>query len=466
VQVFLQGKLLGIEGFVAQAEGGLDTLAGRCLYASLLCEAIPFALLDRLGLSRQLLGASGGGQFLVMLTTEGLAAANEFLTSATRALSQATGHQLRLAWASTENLGDWSDVRKRLDQQMSRWRGLGAIEPEGLFEPFRGGAALNDNLFASAFTGVPGTLAAEWDETEPMLLRFGKEPLPLAHHAAPNDAGDSPADRQDLAARASGRKLWGILRADVDQYAQRLRRAMNVEEHLQSSVFYRQFFAGEVQVLCSQGEFWQKVTVLYTGGDEFAVAGSWDALIPFAREMERLFKLSVEEFLKEFPGPEGKSLSMGIALGPADAHPASLYAEAGRQLEMAKAAGKDMIALLGRTLDWKQLDEAAELKSTMVRLVDEFGCSPHYLGEVAGYYRETDRVLPARTAKNRSERQARPWRFYRRLNRLLEGPARNRDFQRARDRLLSEFLQKNQAQVKLKPLGRVALEWARLSVDR
>jgi CRISPR-associated protein Csm1 len=467
VQVFLQGKLLGIEPFVEDASGGLDALAGRCLYTSLLSEAIPRALLDSLNLSRQLLGASGGGQFLAMLTSENLPQAHEFLTGVTRRLAETSRGRLRLAWSATENLGDWSDVRKRLRDQMVRWRGCNALDSEGLFDPFLpAGRDRDDTAFAGLFRALPASLSLAWDEAAPLMLSPGGESLPLACHAAPDEQMEGPAMAEDLAARASGRKTWGILRGDVDQFALRLRRAQSVEEHLQCSVFFRQFLAGELHVLCSQGEFWQRATILYTGGDDFAVAGSWDALIPLAREMERLFKQSVEEFLKDFPGPEGKSLSMGIALAePATAAPAAVFSEAGRQLEIAKAAGKDTISVLGRTLDWKQLSDAAELKSTMMRLVEEFGCSPLYLGELAGFYRETDRVLPARTPRGRVDRQARPWRFHRRLNRMLEGPERHRDYQKARASLMSEFVARNQAQLKLRPSGRVALEWARLAVE-
>ena len=467
MQVFLQAKLLGIEAFAATAAGDVDSLAGRCLYASILTDAIPRALLDHLHLSHQLLGSAGGGQFLVMLTTESVPAAHEYLAEATRALSRVSNRTLRLAWAATENLGDWSDIRKRLSEQLNRWRGLDAVEPEGVFDPFTPLPASEDDPFAALFHGIPASIAVRFDLNEPLLLAAADAELPLARHAAPADdsAGNKPADSAALAARAAGRKLWGILRADVDQFAARLRRAQTIDESLECSLFFRNFFAGEVQVLCSQAEFWQKVTILYTGGDEFAIAGAWDALIPFAREMERLFKQTAEEFLKDMAGPEGKTISMGLALAPAGTPAAVVYAEAGRQVEIAKSSRNDGIALFGRALDWKQMAEAAETKDAMVRLVEQFGCSPSYLGELAGFYRESDRVLPARPSKVRAERQSRPWRLHNRLNRMLEGPDNRRDYLKARDRLIAEFVQRNQAQLRLKPSGRVALEWARLSME-
>ncbi len=465
MQVFLQGKLLGLDAFVSSGGPDFQAFAGRCLYCSILSEAIPRAVLDHCGLSHQLLGASGGGHFLLVLTDESLPAANEFLVAATRRLAEVSSGLLRLAWSSTENLGDWSDVRKRLQERLEQWRGLNALEPEGFFQPFAP-TGTPDALFRSLYATQPTSLAVRFDLESALLLAPAGEPLPLAHHAAPDAAGEAAASLAVLADRANGAKVWGILRADVDQFAHRLRRAQTIEEHLQISVFFRQFFSGEVQVLCSQGEFWQKVTVLYTGGDDFAVAGAWDSLIPFAREMERLFKISVEEFLKEFPGPEGKSLSMAIALASRpDASPSDVFAEAGQLLGVAKASSKDCIHLLGKALDWKQLTAAAELKNTMLRMVNEFGCSPQFLSEMASFYRETDRILPSRASRQRAVRQERPWRFHRRLSRVLERPSKHREFQKVKNNLLAEFIGRNQSQVKLKPSGRVALQWARLAQD-
>lgn len=463
MQIFLQGKLLGIEPFIHSTRGGFAALAGRCLYVSLLMEALPRALLGRLGLAHELLGSCGGGQFLAVLPAESRPEADAFLVEATRKLASFSENDLRLVWSSTENLGAWSDIRKRLDAGFQRWRGLNALEPEGLFEPFED--AGDDAYFERLFLGLPGTTAAVWEPESEGMLRQEGEPHWLATHFAQMPGG-WPASVEELAARARGRKAWGILRGDADQFQPRLRKAETVEEYIQLSVFYKQFFLGEVQTLCGQQEFRDRTTVLYTGGDEFAIAGSWDVLLPFAQAIERVFRRSSEELLKDFPGAEGKTLSMGIALAPAvETEPLAVYREAGRQLEAAKCLGRDSVAVFGKVLDWKQLSEAAELRDVMVRMVDRFHCSPQFLGELGAFYRETDRVLPARSARRLLETQQRPWRLHRRLNRVLDGPERNREFEKARQAVLAAFLTRGQAQLKLKPSGRVALEWARMTEE-
>ena len=198
---------------------------------------------------------------------------------------------------------------------------------------------------------------------------------------------------------------------------------------------YKQFFAGELEVLCSMPEFWRKVTVIYSGGDDFAVYGAWDALVGLASEMERLFHRFAEQNLKDFAGPEGKTISMALALAPAgDASLGSVFEEAGQRLEAAKSADKDCIWILGRTLDWKEFAEAASLKESLLRMSSEFGVSPQYLNDLCGIYRESRNRMSKRQLRRTGGE--RPWRYHRRIRRILNasrdpGPE-HKEFQRAR----------------------------------
>ena len=74
----------------------------------------------------------------------------------------------------------------------------------------------------------------------------------------------------------------------------------------------------------------------------------------------------------------------------------------------AASQGKDCFLLLGRTLEWKHMGEASELKDRMARMVTEFGCSPHFLQELAGFYRETPETELAGSGKRRARRFDRP----------------------------------------------------------
>jgi CRISPR-associated protein Csm1 len=485
IQIFLQGKLLGMEGFLLSPAHESETtgsgtcgealLVGRSQWVSLLSEVLPRALLAEGGLAKVLLGSSGGAQFLAVLPDESRQQAEELLQSAAAGIAEMSGGHLRLVWAFTENLGGWSIVRKRLNDEMRGRRELPAAEAGmSAFEPFAQPAPVDTQGYFSEQIGtrIRQAEAVGWSPETParILLEEGKhswplghspDSIPLARHAALDEDGDSAASASLLAERAEGRPVWGVLRGDVDSFEIRIRRLQTIEEHVQLSVLYKQFFAGELEVLCSMPDFWRKVSVIYSGGNDFAVYGSWDALILLCREIQRLFHRFNEENLKDFPGAEGKTISMALAFAPdTGARLASVYEEAGRKLEIAKSSGKDSLHLFDRIVEWRQLAHAAELKESLGRMVHQFGYSPEFLGEMMRFYSETD---PA-AARSGSVRFDRPWRYHRRLN-LWAGGARDREFQKLRSRLIVDLIGRDAAQARLRPAGRIALEWAKLLTE-
>src|ERR1017187_8430480 len=127
-QILLQGKILGTEEFLsaAAAEGpaprsaGEDLLAGRSQWITLMSEVLPRALLAELGLARILLGSSGGGQFLLVLPGAVRETAEEFLRVAARQMADLSSGRVKLIWGATDNLGDWSVIRRRLNRSEER----------------------------------------------------------------------------------------------------------------------------------------------------------------------------------------------------------------------------------------------------------------------------------------------------------------------------------------------------------
>jgi len=467
VQILLQGKILGAEEFLLVDEPEESLFVGRLRWLNLLSEVLPRALIAELGLSKMLLGSSGGEQFLVVLPQEVRPQAEQFLAAARTQIRELSEDDLDLHWAITENLGDWTVVRKRLNEQFQQERDtpLAATgfpanndSPKPEHDYFQEvGQSLRDAMSVGWWPEAPAKVSAG-NGKHTWAIGSAPDSVPLARHTALSDDGRDAATAPVLASRAEGRPVWGVLRGDVDSFGIRIRRLHTIEEHVQLSVLYKQFFAGEVEVLCSLPEFWRKVNLLHTGGDDFAVYGAWDALIGFARELQRLFQRFTEEHLKDFPGPEGKTITMALALAPAlDTALGSVYERAGDKLEIAKSADKDCFALLGRTLEWKQLSDASDLKDELTAMVRQFGIAPQYIRDLCGIYRETKRAPGAK-------RPERPWRFHRRLYRIL-GSSRSRNFQKARASLIADLVGKNPVNLKLRPSGRVALEWARLSTE-
>src|SRR6202795_957783 len=315
IQILLQGKIAGVEDFLLAGQPEEPLFTGRLRWVNLLSEVLPRALIAELGLSKMLLGSSGGEQFLVVLPQEVRPQAEEFLAAARAQVRDLSRGHLDLPWAITQNLGDWTVVRKRLNEQFQQEQDT-PLAATGF--PANNHAAKPDPAyFEELGQALRDVTSVGWSPEAPAKVSAGKgkhswsigsspDSVPLARHTALTDDGRDSASAAVLASRAEGRPVWGVLRADVDSFAIRIRRLNSIEEHVQLSVLYKQFFAGEGEVLCSLPEFWRKVNLLHTGGNDFAVYGAWDALIGFGRELQRLFMRFTEEQLKEFPGADGK----------------------------------------------------------------------------------------------------------------------------------------------------------------
>jgi CRISPR-associated protein Csm1 len=492
--ILLQGKILGIDEFLTSPIRGVDeelTFIGRARWVTLLSEILPRAMLAELGLAQILLGSSGGGQFLMVIPMAYREQGEAFLQAAAAQVDTLSEHRLSLIWAFTENLGDWTAIRRRLGEELARKTATPLASSQD-FSPFSAAEDSTPAFFAGVLaSALPDAARISWSPEEParVTLHEGKhswsvkDDLQVPRHTAPGDSESLPATTRELGARATGLQTWGVLRGNVDQFEIRLRRSQTDVEHLQLAIAYQSFFAEELEMLCSQPEYWRKVSILTCGGAEFSVFGSWDALIALAREVQRLFHRFAEANLKELPGAEGKTITMALALANHSDEDtlAAVFRQATQDLQLAKSAHKDSFQILGRTLEWKHLADASGLKDSLVKLVEDYEVPASSIRDLQSMYRETQAGRPSR-----KQRVERPWRYMRRINRVLESgqePARTsrqngnnraiargsaestgrRDFQKLRRNVVADLVGRNSQNVKLRPSGRVALEWARLA---
>lgn len=486
LQVFLQAQLLGADDFISTQtpvqDARAEELAGRCAWLTLLCEVLPRALLAELKLSQMLLGSSSAEQFLLVLPEEEVPRANEFLTRAAEGIAQFSGDTLRLVWSSTENLGAWPVARKRLDDALDAKTSAplaGTADPLQTFSPFTLPERTASSYFSDFAKSLPtaqrvGCSSAEparllWDaDTYSWPLReqsgAGEEGILFPKNFALDDAGAQLATLEELARRADGAAKWGILRGDVDHLNVQLRRAANIEDHLHLSVAFKEFFAGELALLWTRlPDFWRKITVLYRGGDGFIVLGTWDALLVLARELQRLFEKFIEHNFASLPGLEAKTMSMALAIAPEpDSAAQQVLQEAASLLRTAKSSELGSFQLFDRTLEWKRLEDAEELKDSLVRLASKFGYAPGYINDLASVYREAFSTRAARRGK--AVRIDKPWRTYMRVAGVIP-QARGKEASGLRNSVITNLVGKRTAGMKLRPSGRVGLEWARLAAE-
>ena len=485
LQVFLQAQISGIEEFLAaqsaERKDDVADLMGRCAWQTLACEVLPRALLAELKLSPMLLGSSSAEQFLLVLAEEDVPRANEFLTRAAQEIAKISGNTLRLVWASTENLGAWPVARKRLDDELLAKTvaplATSAGDVASIFAPFLSAAPeTRDSYFETFAEGLPIARKVGWSSEHPARLVWDSgvyswtlkeqagvedEGILFPRRFALDENGSHPSPLRELAKRGNGAHKWGVLRGDVDHFDVQLRRVNSIEEHIHLSVLFKDFFAGELSLLCTLPDFWRKVSILYRGGEDFAVIGTWDALVPLARELQRLFEKFVEQNTVMFPNLEARSISMGMAIAPDAASPAgAVFQDAGVQLQAAKAGEVGGFRLFGRTLEWKRLADAEELKSSLMRLVRDFRFSPDYVQDLASVYRESFSARGQRRGK--AVKIDKPWRTFMRLSTVVP-QGRGKELNNVRNAVITNLVGKKTAGLKLRPSGRVGLEWARLA---
>lgn len=394
LQVFLQAQISGADSFLAQQTPGqgdsTSDFLGRATWLGLVGEVLPRALLSELKLSRMLLGSSSAEQFLLVLTEEDIPRANEFLQNAGDAMSRLSRGTVRLDWVSTENLGAWQIVRKRLDDALGSRASAPlahSADAQNAFAPYTADIDTQgeDEYFATFGRGLLSAQRVGWSAANPAHLLWDSGDISWPLVDQPETLEDDilfprrlVTDEHDtriyslveLAELSDGAPHWGVLRADVDQFETRLRAAASIEDHIHLSVLLKRFIAGEMAFLCTLPEFWRRVILIYRGGDDFAIAGAWDALISFAREVHRVFESFVDTNFKDAAGVEAKSITLALAIAPSlDTPIASVFEEAGRSLRLAKTSDAGSFYLFGRALEWKRLVDAEELKTALIRMV-------------------------------------------------------------------------------------------------
>lgn len=218
------------------------------------------------------------------------------------------------------------------------------------------------------------------------------EAIDLAHHlqlpaafdfrllgeVTPTDERGEVADHDHLAQASQGVKWLGVLRMDVDSLGDLFRQGLGKEATLSRmatlSGAMRLFFEGYVPVLCREANAGDrgKVYLLYAGGDDLFVVGSWSALPDLAKRIR-------EEF-RAYVGGDHVTLSAGIAIEH-EKYPLYRLAEDAKHalddrakgLGNRKSNGKELekngICFLNEALGWEQFPEVCGWKDELLAML-------------------------------------------------------------------------------------------------
>ncbi len=261
--------------------------------------------------------------------------------------------------------------------------------------------------------------------------RFQPRVVPRLGPDAPAKKGhpEHIADFDTLAERSEGARLLGILRMDVDNLGRVFSRGLGDRatpaRYSTLSLLLRLYFEAGVDLICQQLDREPgSLYLLYSGGDDLFIVGSWDLIPKLA--------LRIRQGFARFTGNEALTISAGIYL--ADPHqPLYQTAEAARRaLEAAKARRqhgqpvKDGVTFMDRAFSWQEPEfealaaDAERLRGLVAR---ENGPGRVLLHRLMGLYllQQADRARLRRSqASERPHYGPWVWRTIYDLGRLAE----------------------------------------------
>ncbi len=196
----------------------------------------------------------------------------------------------------------------------------------------------------------------------------------LISHVPVDGDGRRPLEFTEIAARAAGGRLLGVLVADVDNLGTAVDATLagspEFSKMADLSRALEEFFAGFLKSMLERpGSRWQTVYTLFAGGDDLVMVGPWDIMFAFAGQLRDWF---AERF-----GSQGLTLSAGLALSKPKRPVRAGVADAKRLVDVAKTqaaqqevAPKDQCAALGQLWKWKAHQEIQEAAIRLVRWVE------------------------------------------------------------------------------------------------
>ncbi len=186
----------------------------------------------------------------------------------------------------------------------------------------------------------------------------------LARHI-PRDEYGNPIEFLDLAKKARGAPMLGVLKADADSLGKAivktLEDATDAKPLQKFSEALDRFFAETLEAEKQRlGSHWSSIYTIFSGGDDLLAVGPWDIMLDFAGHIRSLFDQTFGRNSEGSPSRQALTISAGVAIIK-PRYPIHLAAQqAENLLEQAKSelaphadSPKDQCSALGALWKWK-----------------------------------------------------------------------------------------------------------------
>lgn len=193
-----------------------------------------------------------------------------------------------------------------------------------------------------------------------------------------NEFGE-PLTFDEIANKSSGIKRLGILRMDVDNLGAIFQKGLaNIDGKNLSTISrvttlsnkLTQFFSGYLNEIINDKKYENKCQIIYSGGDDLFIIGSWDIIPDIAMDIHDSFN----RFCCFNPDI---TISGGISMIPKKypIHKGAAYAGEAEMVAKTERENpkkeKDSITFLDKPLSWHDFNIAASIKENLIELIEE-----------------------------------------------------------------------------------------------
>lgn len=180
---------------------------------------------------------------------------------------------------------------------------------------------------------------------------------------------EQPKDFTDLANDSVGAKKLGVLKLDVDNLGTHFENK-ELKELINTSQMFKKFFEGKLNELSLLEEFKDYVYIIYSGGDDTFILGSYDKILLFSKKLK-------SEFDKFFNNRK-YTFSAGILIIDDKQNVKSFSKKVEEYLEKSKDRKdkngnkvKNGVTIFGEIFSWEEYEKLLKLKETIVTIANE-----------------------------------------------------------------------------------------------
>jgi CRISPR-associated protein Csm1 len=190
----------------------------------------------------------------------------------------------------------------------------------------------------------------------------------------PKDDRGNFLDFDNIAQRSEGDQKIAALKLDVDNLGA-LFRDLNEEDYKILSDALKHFFNKKLQELIDDKKITQNVYVVFSGGDDCFLIGSWNVIFDLAIDIRNSFRDFQKELKQQIKLPENEiTFSAGIVVIPPKYPMIRLTEEVEEALDSSKRAeDKNSITVFGKTLRWNDFECSQEISKQLKILIRDKG---------------------------------------------------------------------------------------------